>query len=440
VATVEVNLDKTPPVVVVGAPAEGAVRLLPRVQVSGTVDDASPVGAVTVNGVPAETAVEGSTGGSLHTFTADVPLAVGAQSLTVTAQDIADNVAIAAVTVTYRPPPSVRITSPADLQAFGTSPVTVEGTVDDPQATVAVGVERIPAVVSGNHFTATGVPLREGGNVVTAVATGAAGSSGTDSVTIVLDTVAPRVIVDSPANNSVTTEDSLVVSGRVSDVVMGTVNSGQARVFVNGLPAVVANRTFLSPPIALVPGPNTITATASDAVGNSDTKTIVVLRENIPSPRITAVSGSGQTAGIGELLTAPLVVAVTDAEGRGLAGRSVVFRVDQNNGSLLDAASNPVRALVITTDAGGRVQARHVLGTRAGAGNNRVEATSPGIPGAASFVSTGRTHPPANITVDSGNNQRGTVGQPLPRPLVAVVTDEGHDRLAGFPVTFAVTQ
>jgi hypothetical protein len=42
--------------------------------------------------------------------------------------------------------------------------------------------------------------------------------------------------------------------------------------------------------------------------------------------------------------------------------------------------------------------------------------------------------------IDSGNNQTAGVNHPLPKPLIAVVVDAGHNRLAGVPVTFTVVQ
>ncbi len=44
------------------------------------------------------------------------------------------------------------------------------------------------------------------------------------------------------------------------------------------------------------------------------------------------------------------------------------------------------------------------------------------------------------IVVDSGNNQTGAVNQAMPKPLIAVVVDAGHNRLVGVPVTFTVKQ
>ncbi len=81
-----------------------------------------------------------------------------------------------------------------------------------------------------------------------------------------------------------------------------------------------------------------------------------------------------------------------------------------------------------------------VLGNRAGAGNNTVEAYAVGYEGTALFVASGRPKTAAMINVDSGNNQFGAVGQPLALPFVAVVTDVGYNRLGGVPVTFTVRQ
>ena len=143
--------------------------------------------------------------------------------------------------------------------------------------------------MNGNTFTATGVPLREGGNVITAVAM-------TDRTMRVRTAYRgtryhrPKVIIDSPADGSVVTEDTITVTGRVNDVVLGTINSGQAQVSVNGHTAVVANRSFAIHGIALLPGPNTIAVTSRDSVGNVDTTTRTIVREypglcaSLPSP------------------------------------------------------------------------------------------------------------------------------------------------------------
>jgi hypothetical protein len=429
-AGVLLNIDRTAPLVVLTAPAPGTLQRTPRIQVTGTALDTSPLVSITVAGREL---------GAESPFDTDVELGQeGLQTIEARARDIADNEGVASVTVNRSQPPTVHITSPANLTPFGTTPITMSGTVDDPQASVKVGIEETPAVVSGNTWTAQGVFLREGGNVVTAVATDAQGNSGTDSVTVILDTTAPRVFVDSPADGSTTLEATVTVSGRVNDVVIGTVNSGQATVTVNGHPAVVSNRTFVAENVALSPGLNTITATAVDAVGNSDTRGVVVLREATPGARIGVVSGDRQTAGINDTLPEPLVVAVQDGAGNPLPGKQVIFGVTENNGTVTGSGGAPARTVAVTTAADGTAAVHMTLGSRAGVANNRVEATTPGIAGAAIFFASAASHAAAKINVDSGNGQKGVVGQPLPRPFVAVVTDEGHNRLGGVPVTFRV--
>src|SRR5262249_40974967 len=80
----------------------------------------------------------------------------------------------------------------------------------------------------------------------------------------------------------------------------------------------------------------------------------------------------------------------------------------------------------------------YTLGTRAGAGSNRVDAFATGFQGTATFVASAQSGSVAKIVVDSGLNQTGPVGQALPFPFVAIVTDGGNNRLGGVSVTFSV--
>ena len=56
----------------------------------------------------------------------------------------------------------------------------------------------------------------------------------------------------------------------------------------------------------------------------------------------------------------------------------------------------------------------------------------------ATFTASAEAEEPAELIVDSGDQQTGMAGQPLPEPLVAVVTDRSFNRLAGVDVTFRV--
>ena len=158
---------------------------------------------------------------------------------------------------------------------------------------------------------------------------------------------------------------------------------------------------------------------------------------------ISAVSGNNQTAMIDTALAQPLVAQVTQG-GAPVANQQVIFKVDQNNALLTPVAASgtPTAAMstTVTTDSSGMARASATLGTRAGAGGNVVEAYSVGVSGTAYFTATGTQSAASMIVVDTGNNQTGAVNQPLPSPLIAVVTDSGHNRLAGVPITFTVQQ
>jgi hypothetical protein len=89
-----------------------------------------------------------------------------------------------------------------------------------------------------------------------------------------------------------------------------------------------------------------------------------------PPTGVTAVSGDGQRAPLGSLLPDPLVVEVTDAEGRLVTGTSVEFSFA---GAIPGGAVTPTSA---TTDEQGRASAEVQLGTVEG--DQPVEARAAG--------------------------------------------------------------
>ena len=147
---------------------------------------------------------------------------------------------------------NIAIASPANLAYLNTSPIAVTGTVGDPAAEVVVN--GIPAVVSGAAFSAQ-VPILEGTNTLTAVATNSNGTVTTASVQVTLDTTPPQLTINAPATGSLTTDATTAVSGLINDIVVGTVNPLQATVTVNGVAAQVSNRSFLRAGVPLVARP-----------------------------------------------------------------------------------------------------------------------------------------------------------------------------------------
>ncbi len=211
VASITVNVDQTPPLASITAPADGSVNPSANVDVSGLISDGlSGVATVSCNGTPAVVS-----GGS---FNCSVQITRGSLAVSVLATDVAGNTASTSITANLQGP-KLTITSPASLDLFNSKSITVTGTVDDPNATLLVNGTQ--TANNAGAFTAQGIVLREGSNVVTATGTNAGGAAGTASVNVVLDTTPPIVTIDSPADQAVVTSSQVYVTGMVNDVVPG---------------------------------------------------------------------------------------------------------------------------------------------------------------------------------------------------------------------------
>lgn len=417
--------DQQPPVVAITEPTTGTIFTRSPLTVTGTIDD--PAATVQVNGIEAVI--------NNDTFTAtDVPLTEGANTLTALATDPNNNTGTASVNVTLRIPPEVTILEPENLAVTSEQVVTVRLTTNE---AATVRVNGIPAVAEGLVFTAANVPLIEGNNVLTASATDPTGAVGTASIQITKDRTPPVVTIDSPTDGFVTNSASMTITGMINDVVVGTVNGDQAEVTVNGIAADVSNRSYLAADVPLVPGINTITAIGVDQGGNSAQTSIIVTRQDLTGhPQLNLVSGNNQSATISSPLPDPLIVALTNSTGLPVPNQTVIFEIKEGDGTITNGTT--ARAVLATTNAQGQAEVQWTLGTHAGAGNQRVEAHAVGFAGRAIITASAEGGPATQIVADNGNQQVGPVGQPLPRPLAVVVTDEGHNRLPNVPVTFSV--
>jgi Glucodextranase, domain B/Carboxypeptidase regulatory-like domain len=368
-------------------------------------------------------------------FTTEVELLQeGPTTISVEAVDLAGNSIEVLREVVRFSLPEVMITSPDDLAIVAATTLPVAGTVSGD--VVAVAVNGVEATLTGTGFAAYGIPLIEGGNTVTATATNAAGHVATATIHVVRDLTPPRVTIHRPLDGSRTHESTISVSGLVNDVVPGTVNSSEATVTVNGIPAEVVNRSFLAAAVPLAPGANEVVTQGVDAVGNVGEDRITVILDDSPAPEVRVVSGNHQQGVIGTELPEPLIVELLDAGGEPVGGTPVVFRLRGNDGSL----DGGKRQMAVVSDVAGRAQTTFSLGSRAGVGNQVVEASAVGLRDPAIFLASALPGEPALIVVDSGGQQVGVAGQQVPRPLIAAVVDSGNNRLQGVPVRFQVAQ
>jgi hypothetical protein len=423
-----INLDQTAPLVTITAPGDGTTTSSANVSITGLASDGlSGLATVSCNNTPATISGSG--------FTCSLQITQGSLVISVQATDAAGNTASASSTTNLQGP-KLAITSPAPLDLFGTSSISVTGTVDDPAAVVTVN--GISATNSGGVFTAQDVILREGNNLVTATATNAGGAAGTASVNVVLDTTPPTVMIDSPSDKAVVTTPQIMVTGLVNDLVTGMVNSQQVNVTVNGVVADVGNRSFSASNVLLVPGQNVITAVAKDRAGNiSQQQVTITLQDAANQQRILMVSGNNQSGAVGTMLPQPLLVQVMNSLGQPFPNVQVTFNVTKSDGQLT-AFPQQGRQLTLLTDANGQASVNFQLGTRVGTGNNQVSVTSPGFVGEIAFAASSTVGSASQIHDISGGSQTGVIGQPLPESLVVGTFDSAGNPVSGVPVVFHV--
>ncbi len=186
--------DTQAPVVTIEGPANGATLPAAPAEVFGQARDTTAV-TVTVNGKPA--AVSGG-----YFRASGLTFVPGTNSITVVATDqLGHATTVTASFVVDATPPVVRITTPEVDQLFNAAPITVSGTVSDENA-VSVFVNGVTAVVQNGTsgtgssggvrtFVASGVPLGEGSNMLTAEAVDLAGNKAQDARRVALDTTPP---------------------------------------------------------------------------------------------------------------------------------------------------------------------------------------------------------------------------------------------------------
>jgi hypothetical protein len=162
-------------------------------------------------------------------YTPTTPLPEGVSTLTAQAHDVfgtpSNPVSVQFMVDTV--PPSFLSISPADESIVDTSSITITGQVDDPGATVGLLDASGNVIASGSASFSFSVTLAPGLNLFSLSARDAAGNSTTIPYRLMLGT---KVTIDSPANGTVSTGDSVLVSGTVQ----GPTNTGVA---VNGVVA-----------------------------------------------------------------------------------------------------------------------------------------------------------------------------------------------------------
>lgn len=265
-----------------------------------------------------------------------------------------------------------------------------------------------------------------------------------NTVDILQDAQPPTLFVDFPPNNSEVSAESVVIAGRVGDLLSGFMGLG---VKVGGETANVVvgigpNGTFERPSVPLVLGRNVIQVTATDEHGNATSRELVLNRIELGGAVLKALSGDGQKGPVHNPLPEPVAVQVQAADGSPMANKVVSFEVVRSDGRLKTSrveAGQGQTSVQITTDSAGIAAVFWVMGSDAGCGNNRLSVKSKDISGTVFFCASATPQPASQINIGTGNNQIVEAGSFATEALRAWVNDSCNG-VPNLPVTFTVLE
>ncbi|WP_164000767.1 RHS repeat-associated core domain-containing protein [Pyxidicoccus caerfyrddinensis] len=267
------TVDRTPPEISISGATAGQVRG-GSFTLSYTVQDEHP-------GPPASAKL-----GTQDFVSGSTVSDEGAYTLVVTALDGAGNEAQASVsfTVDLTAPVVERVSPEDDVHVKAESvEVVLEVTDNLSQVTVRSGATTFERGADGKHRAT--FPLVEGANVIDVEVMDQADHVTSHRVTVFRDMTAPELVVAEPEEGERIREAQVTVSGTAADLSPPvTVTVGSTSVQADSL----GNYSLTAP---LVPGANTLTVTATDALGNSVSVARGV-RSNIVLPTLSVSTPS----------------------------------------------------------------------------------------------------------------------------------------------------
>jgi len=336
---------------------------------------------------------------------------VGTTTITATLGAISGNTTLTAtaavvvsVTVTPVNPSIAHVDgNPAQLQFVATANYS-DGTTADITATAnwTSGTPVRASIAAGGLATTASA----GTTTITATDPVSAQSDNT-LLTVLADTVAPVVTLDSPTDGLVLTDKSLTIAGSVDDV------NAAVTAIVNGNAVALAPvGGILSEGVLLKTGSNTIVVRAVDGAGNIGTSGTVTVEVNPNKPTVTITSPQG-----GLLTNDPSVTiagTVTNATAATLILNGVPQAVTLTNGafSVVKALTEGTNVIVVNAYATGHAGDADYLGT-SGMRTVELDTTGPSVvidsPASSSVVGT------AGVTVS------GTVDDPGVSSVLLVI-------------------
>ena len=281
--------DETIPDITITSPENGDVLNTPSITVTGNASDSiSWIKSVTVNGTSA-----GLTG---ETYTSDIQLTEGQNTITATATDAAGNTGTATITVTLdTTPPAVTSTTPVDNDTEVTVNTTITATFSEEidastitTTTFSLNSETSGAIsgsVTNNGNTATFTPLDNLSHNTTYTVTINSGNDGvkdlagnalTEDYTWSFKTESGlEIVITEPQDGETINKAYTVVKGTIKTA------TNDIGIKVNGVIAEINGEKWAASNISLTSGDNTITVKAVDVNGNTAQESITIHTDTI---------------------------------------------------------------------------------------------------------------------------------------------------------------
>ena len=278
--------SSTGPVLSLATLADNAITNNAALIVAGTVTDSAGIASLTVNGANVTVNSDG-------TFSQTVTLTTGPNTIVTIATDPTGNQTTDTRTITLdQTPPVLAITQPANNSVTNTVSLQITGTVTDATSTVVAASANngasANAHITGTSFDVT-VTLVPGLNSIVITAADQAGNTTSANLTVIADTVAPALAVTNPAQDILTTQGSITISGTVTNAI----SSATITIAADGqsyVPAVASDGSFsqtitlssLTPPST--DNTHAVIVTATDQGGNTATVQRNIIRTITPYP------------------------------------------------------------------------------------------------------------------------------------------------------------
>ncbi|WP_218043354.1 Ig-like domain-containing protein [Oryzomonas rubra] len=379
-----ITYDTTAPVIIITSPADNSAVASQNVEIKGSVDKNALVTVKVNSGSPQNALMNGMA------FSSTTTLVPGANTIEVTATDLAGNSGTAKRTVMFdNQQPSLAIIDPIQDISTNLAGWLLKGTVTDTltETTVAITVDGQtfqPQVVNGTFSQQLNFTT-EKTYTITVIATDAAGNKTTVLRNIIYDTTKPLLSADV---TSPTRLASQTISGtREADAVI-SITSSTASVGAVAYPTGTTWNTSID---NMTYGINHIVVTARDFAGNETVVTRDILFDASPPTNgsLSALPGNGQVS-----LSWGYTDNLSGIDHYRLVSDVLAVPASCENGSVVYEGS--ATAIVQSGLANG-VTVYYLLCAYDQAGNE-----SAGVSASATPVSPDTTPPTGTVTINSG--------------------------------------